>query len=331
MKKEKKISIIVPVYNGEKFIDKCFESLINQTYKNIEVIAIDDGSSDKSYDKLKQYSNKYPFIKCYHQTNKGPSITRNNGITYATGSYITVLDVDDWFDHDFLEKMITNNEKYDLIIGGYRRIYESGKIDFEYVLKKSDWNKYRRVTVWAKIYKTSFIKKNKITYPQDRIYGEDVVYTMRCMSKKPTVCFVDYIGYNNLINENSITHKDTNKIKENVPKIFKHCDEFIKENKIFIKENKKTIKYYYLKIVASYLIEQAAFLPYDSLEEYYKDSLKNVKSLFKKYNYKFSLVYQKDEPLKINIIINTIIIFEKLHIAKILLQLLHKVYYKDKT
>ena len=91
------------------------------------------------------------------------------------------------------------------------------------------------------------------------------------------------------------------------------------------------IKYYYLKIVASYLIEQAAFLPYDSLEEYYKDSLKNVKSLFKKYNYKFSLVYQKDEPLKINIIINTIIIFEKLHIAKILLQLLHKVYYKDKT
>ena len=117
------VSIIVPIYNAEKYLGKCIDSLVNQTYKNIEIILINDGSTDNS----KPIVNKYSYdsrVKIIHQKNSGVSISRNNGIQVAKGKYIQFTDADDWLDNTMIEKMVYSAEKNnsDIVICGYYNI-----------------------------------------------------------------------------------------------------------------------------------------------------------------------------------------------------------------
>ncbi|MBQ8681483.1 MAG: glycosyltransferase [Bacilli bacterium] len=324
MKEKYKVSIIVPVYNGLEFLDKCVDCLVNQTYKNIEVIFSDDGSTDGSLEKIKDVVMKNKNFKYNVHNNVGQSKTRNIALEYATGDYVTYLDVDDYFDYDYVEKMLDNNKNYDIIIGGYRRVDKEGNITFEFSLDDCEWNRYRRATVWAKLYKTSFLKKHKIIFPDDRLYGEDVVYTMCTLSKTNKVLIIDYVGYNNLINENSITHKDKDKLINDVPKILNNIDSFIKNNKKYLTEKEKLVKYYYLKIFVNYLVEQAVFLGYGDLKRYYETSFGIIKQIFNKYGYKLTFVNRSEEPLKVNLVINIFIFCEKLRLINGLLFLLTK-------
>lgn len=109
-----KISVIVPVYNTEQYLETCLNSIINQTYKDIEIIVVNDGTKDNSQDIINRFSNKYPqLIKSYIKENGGLSDTRNYGIEKSTGQYITFIDSDDYISHDMLEKLyesiITNS------------------------------------------------------------------------------------------------------------------------------------------------------------------------------------------------------------------------------
>lgn len=325
----KKVSIIIPVYNGMDFLDKCLDSVLNQTYKNIEIILSNDGSTDGSLKKIKEYSKKYENIIFESHKNVGLSETRNLALKKATGDYVTYLDVDDFLDNDFIEKMLECNDNYDIIIGGYRSIYSTGKINFEYFTNNTEWNRYRRVTVWARLYKFSFLKKNKIEFPHYRIYGEDVVYTMRCLSKTENVFITEYIGYNNLVNEDSITHRNKALIKREVPKMMKYIDEFISNNKNFLVKKSENVKYYFLKIFTAYLIEQAHFLNYKELSEYYDESFSLLKSIFIKYGYKVNCKNKKDEPKKVNLMIKLVIIFNKIKHPKLLLKILNRKFYKS--
>ena len=99
-----KISIIVPIYNKEKTIERCLKSLIEQTYKNIEIICINDGSTDSSLDKLKNIESKNNKIRIYSQENKGVGYTRNKGILLCSGEYFLFVDADDWIDKTCCEK-----------------------------------------------------------------------------------------------------------------------------------------------------------------------------------------------------------------------------------
>ena len=123
MKNSKKVSIIVPVYNAEKFIDKCIQSLINQTYQNIEIILSNDGSKDNSLKKIKDWEKKYPDkIKCESHKNQGVGMTRNKGIALATGDYLTFVDSDDYLDDNFIETLVNNIDDCDIIVSGYKRV-----------------------------------------------------------------------------------------------------------------------------------------------------------------------------------------------------------------
>ena len=132
MKNSKKVSIIVPVYNAEKFIDKCIQSLINQTYQNIEIILSNDGSKDNSLKKIKDWEKKYPDkIKCESHKNQGVGMTRNKGIALATGDYLTFVDSDDYLDDkavEYVEKYDYANDFYYFYQEGedYRKDYKVG-------------------------------------------------------------------------------------------------------------------------------------------------------------------------------------------------------------
>ena len=110
----KKVSIIIPVYNAEKFLDKCIESLQNQTYKNLEFVFVDDGSKDNSVNILKKYAKKDKRIKIIRQKNAGPGPARNNGMKQSTGDYLTFVDSDDTINPDYIEQLMTHIKDNDM-------------------------------------------------------------------------------------------------------------------------------------------------------------------------------------------------------------------------
>ena len=126
--KEPKLSVIVSVYNTEKYIEKCLDSLLNQTYKNIEIVVINDCSTDNSLRILKKYAKKYDNIKLLeNKENKGLSYSRNIGLDNASGDYIGYIDSDDYIDSDYYEKMMKAiiKEKSDIVITDMKIVYEN--------------------------------------------------------------------------------------------------------------------------------------------------------------------------------------------------------------
>lgn len=118
------ISVIIPVYNIKPYLDKCLESICNQTYRNFEVLLIDDGSTDGSYEKCQEYAKKYPFIQSFQQQHGGVSAARNFGIQKAKGKYVAFVDGDDTIDKNYLEilEKYMSSGKYDIVFGGCRLI-----------------------------------------------------------------------------------------------------------------------------------------------------------------------------------------------------------------
>ena len=106
------ISVVVPVYNAETFLDKCIQSIVNQTYKNIEVILLDDGSTDKSLDVCKNFAKTDKRIKVIHKKNSGAADSRNLGVQKAIGEYVTFVDSDDYIDQNMIAALYDNMKKY---------------------------------------------------------------------------------------------------------------------------------------------------------------------------------------------------------------------------
>lgn len=186
------ISVIIPVYNAEKYLEQCLESVLNQTYKELEVICINDGSSDNSIKILKQYAEKHSRIIVVDKDNEGVSAARNIGLKKAQGDYLMFVDADDWIDCDTCEKAVLAmiNTGSDVVIWSYISEHESKKIKKELfhadniVFDKKDVrNKIHRrfigvcgeelghpeladslCTVWGKLYKRKLILDNDISF-----------------------------------------------------------------------------------------------------------------------------------------------------------------------
>lgn len=156
----KKVSVIVPVYNVEKYLRKCLDSLINQTLKNIEIIVVNDGSPDNSQDIIDEYVEKFPkIVKSFIKENGGQGSARNLGLNYATGEYISFVDSDDWFDLNALEEMynLAHQNGSDIVICDMIDHYEDGSS------KKFNCTKYTSIydvtpSACNKIFKRSVIK-----------------------------------------------------------------------------------------------------------------------------------------------------------------------------
>ena len=128
---EELISVVVPVYNVEKYIDKCINSIINQTYKNLEIILVDDGSPDNCGKICDEYAKKDNRIKVTHKENGGVSSARNIGIKNATGDWLTFVDADDWIENNFVEQLlkIGNQENAEIVLCGYNRVNRNNKCE----------------------------------------------------------------------------------------------------------------------------------------------------------------------------------------------------------
>lgn len=185
-----KISVIIPVYNGEKYINQCLDSLLNQTFKDIEIICVNDGSTDTSLEILQEYAQKDSRIKIINQKNSRAAVARNNGLAQARGDYLSILDCDDFFDLDMFELMYNHAVKYDTDItfckgrtfdDKTKVIKEIGNINFEIlpdkeVFSATDVADYIfQIDInwaWDKLYKASFVKENKFLFQTTKVHDD---------------------------------------------------------------------------------------------------------------------------------------------------------------
>lgn len=185
-----KISVIIPVYNGEKYINQCLDSLLNQTFKDIEIICVNDGSTDTSLEILQEYAQKDSRIKIINQKNSRAAVARNNGLAQARGDYLSILDCDDFFDLDMFELMYNHAVKYDTDItfckgrtfdDKTKVIKEIGNINFEIlpdkeVFSATDVADYIfQIDInwaWDKLYKASFVKQNNFMFQTTEIHND---------------------------------------------------------------------------------------------------------------------------------------------------------------
>lgn len=227
-----KVSVIIPVHNTEKFIEKCLDSVCNQTLSDIEIICINDASTDNSLEILKRYAAKDDRIKVVNfEENKGAAAARNTGIDAATGEYIGFVDSDDFIDAEFYEKLYNKavDENADVAKGNiYDYNGETGVVeltDFYDMNDKIRENKfYFHYGFTSAIYKTEFIKNNCIHFPIDLIYFEDPYFSIMALLKYNTLVIVDDAKYYYTINPDSVSKNvNTEKIKDlikSVDKIF---------------------------------------------------------------------------------------------------------------
>ena len=208
-----KISIIVPVYNVEKYLEECIDSIIKQTYKNIEIILVDDGSTDNSGKICDRYEKEYDIINVIHKNNGGLCSARNAGLNLSTGKYISFIDSDDYVEEKYIENLYNESELYNLDIAYCNyRVFEDNrelsKKEKDYLLtekeingmdyqslkfENNDWDCY----VWIGLYKRDFLLKNELEfYKKDRLLFEDILFTNKSLLKAEKVKFISYCGYN---------------------------------------------------------------------------------------------------------------------------------------
>lgn len=215
-----KVTIIIPCYNVEKYVEECLDSIISQTYKNLEIICINDGSTDGTLDILEKFKKSYPDIIVVHQINRGLSEARNAGIRLATGAYVMFIDSDDFIEPDTVEKGIkafSNYRDIDCINFGMRAFVEENGVDIDKVKELNEWlsNKWSgflsfdfdkayhtNANVCNKMYKLSDIK-GKIEFIPDTYY-EDIYFCWIMFFKTRIMRYEPGIQYHYRIRKNSI-------------------------------------------------------------------------------------------------------------------------------
>lgn len=211
----KKISIIVPIYNSETYLRRCLISLINQKYNNLEIILVNDGSTDNSLSICKEYEKKDSRIKLINQLNKGVAHTRNIGLDVATGDYITFVDSDDFIDKNMYSELIENIDSCDIAVCRYvilkndSRIYTNYKYNNDIIEKEDIIPLFLQGDVltahlWNKLYKKELF--NNIRFKNYNMLEDlDVMYRILDKCEKVKYLKKDYYYYN--YNENSLSQK----------------------------------------------------------------------------------------------------------------------------
>jgi len=201
-----KVSVIVPVYNGEKWLNRCLRSLVCQTLKEIQIICVNDFSKDNSLSILQEYAKKDKRIIIKNlKKNRGESVARNKGLEIAKGNYIAFIDQDDYVDLDFYEKLYeqTKNGRIDIVKGNVitkQRGVENIDV-LHYKIKKNRF--YFIANWWSAIYNRNFLQKNNINLPQNLILGGDTAFLLRAVINANKIEIVDNSFYHYIKRVNS--------------------------------------------------------------------------------------------------------------------------------
>jgi glycosyltransferase involved in cell wall biosynthesis len=267
-----KVSIVIPVYNEEKYLNKCLDSVINQTLRNIEIICVNDGSTDSSLEILKEYERSDERMKILNQRNLGAGIGRNKGLEVAQGRYIGFIDADDIFvENNALKVMFCAGEEYgcDMVSANIKRVTNNSLGDL-YYMNNVDTERIISPAVYGipwyfckSIFRREFLVENDISFP-NYMRGEDPVFLAKVLAKVDRIINIpiNYYGYRHI--------PDESKLNSNIIDYFQHFIDVFKilDNSKFYNANQE------------YYGEFRKFIKYFVHESYRKTILQNYKDDF---------------------------------------------------
>lgn len=243
------VSLIIPVYNMEKYIHECLESVFNQTYKNIEVIIVNDGSTDRSKYIIENFMKTYKNIVYIDQHNQGLSMSRNNALNYVNGEYVLFLDSDDYLEQNCIELLYKKAKEndYDMVIMGHRKVYNDNSYHLdEYCINNLDENKSytgkyvanmileSKIQGYAcdKLIKVKCLKENKLYFEPNK-YIEDLYPIFKQVYSCNKIGFINKPLYNYRQLQSSISHKRTEKLINDYAYANVKVLDYIKDKKDF--------------------------------------------------------------------------------------------------
>lgn len=315
------ISIIIPVYNARDYIAKCLDSLICQSYKNIEIICVDDCSTDQSLNIINDYAKKDSRLKIFSTgQNSGPATARNMGLDNSQGDFIMFCDNDDTYSQNMCELMLNAAKEYDAELVTCKSNIENSSLDKElanYInsnpegnIKLNDCIKHSiNVLLWNKIYRKSIIDKYAIRFP-DGVSAEDDAFIMQYVSVISKYCGLKLYLYNHLFRTTSYTNtigraKAAEKKFDKI-KIIKNMYDFLIKHDIFDSQEE-----YFKNRTKAELIYMFSYNkePGDkeTIIRLYNDFVKNAQHLdYKKYNYHcfYKRLYKRLNPFRLCLLIN---------------------------
>lgn len=279
-------SIIIPVYNADKYIEKCIESIISQDRNKFEIIVVDDGSTDKTGIICDKYSNKYSNIKVFHTENKGVSRARNLGLSEAIGDYILFVDADDWVTSDYIDVISKEIEGVDLLFFSNNRVidekiikqsygdaYVENRAESEELILNIKKQKYEYFGfTWNKCFNRNIISKNNILFVNDLSVREDEVFTNIYCSYVNSIKFIKKILYNYREQTTGLTCKK--KSQDEWKLLCKSLDEStnrISDQRLLFYEKSRIMRFYL------YYIKSYNFDMFKIIYDFYKNNSTYIK------------------------------------------------------
>ena len=254
------ISVIIPVYNVENYLERCINSILNQTYKQFEAIFINDGSTDNSLEILKKYQEKDKRILIIDKVNAGTGAARNDGLDKAKGEYISFLDSDDWYEKNYLEELYKNikEKNSDISMCNLKVVYDNKEknhdtnvYSFDKINLEENPEKILGIlgmpVLWNKLYKKELIVKNNIKFPRYS-FSEDVEFLYKLFLQIKVVSKVEKNLYNYYQRSNSATKKIEIKTIEQVKKVLINLENYIDKK---YPKNKKIFNLYKIQFIYS--------------------------------------------------------------------------------
>lgn len=194
------VSVIVPVYNAEPYLAQCVESLLNQTCRDLQIILVNDGSTDNSPAIAERYARADARVELYTQPDLGQSAARNKGMRYATGEYISFIDSDDYLDADYYETLLAAFCPDTAVVQiGYRRV-QNGNV----LYSRCPRTFHQYTSPCLRLYRRDFLTRHTLTFAEGMIY-EDVLFSIDLWDKRPPYRILHYTGYNYRLNPHSTT------------------------------------------------------------------------------------------------------------------------------
>ncbi|MBR2599559.1 MAG: glycosyltransferase family 2 protein, partial [Erysipelotrichaceae bacterium] len=264
-----RVSIIVPVYNGGKVLERCVDSILTQDHRDIEVLLVDDGSKDDSLQIMEEYAKKDPRVIAIHKENGGVSSTRNLGLERATGDYVQFMDVDDWLPFDSTKQLVRamDDSNCDMVIGDFYRVIDDnvsrkGSIREGGIITRNQYADEMMKTpadfyygvLWNKLYKKEIIDRYHIRLDENISYCEDVIFNLEYLLHVENVSVLKapvyyYVRTKGSLVEQNMNLQSTVKMKTSVIKYYNDFYRNILDEKDY--EERKPIIYGYLVAVST--------------------------------------------------------------------------------
>lgn len=323
------VTVVIPCYNVENFIDKCLNSVLKQTYKDLEIIMYDDCSKDKTKEKLKNWSKKDNRIKVYFGTkNVGPGGAKNEGLKKATGKYVLFIDSDDYIGENYIEEMInivSKKPEIDMVTTNFTKIDQSGKIAYVRDYQNSEISLWQKISSVGKLLKKEWLDKNHLELPYGKVL-EDVLFHGACMLAAPKTEFCPNKEYFYVFNSDSISHTTLKQFK---PGALEQGQNYLISLKQLVHTNdqEEQLSYFAFRYICWHLLKSGNNVGKNAMKEEYEQSFSFLEKEFPKFkkNKYISIFHPQKERRIVFFVMYNIKLLYKMHISKLFFNIYSRV------